>query len=563
MSAGAGRPARHPLGSKNAALAALCLGALILNVDTTIVTVALPDLVRQTGATTTDLQWVVDAYSLAFGALVLAAGSLSDRLGRKGMLLAGIAVFGAASVAGSQAGSAAGLIGARAAMGVGAAMIYPSTLSLITSVFTGRRERAWAIGLWGACAGTGVAVGPIAGGWLLERFWWGSIFAAMAVLAVVVAVGVAAAVPTSRDPATPPVDRRGLVLSAAGMGVLVFGVIEAPGWGWSSGSTAAVIAAGVAVLAIMAVAESRTAHPMIDVSLFRNPRFTAACGAVAMALFALLGFIFLMTQYFQVVKSYSPLSTGVRLLPLAAAVMVTSVAGTRLAVRVGNKVIISTGLALFGLAMFWTSRESQATPYAIMVAQEVILGAGLGLTQAPTADEALSAVPVEKVGLASAINGSTRLFGGTLGVAVIGSVASSLYASRLLGTLPPGLPASVVATAKGSVGGAALAARQLRAAGAHSAARGLDAAAVQAFLHGLAYGCAVAGGVAAVGFVVAVVALPGRPRADLTSANRGVSTTFMLDQAANRDGIESSGTHPGQQHPSALVVTSRKLIIDR
>ena len=154
MSAEAGRPARHPLGSKNAALAALCLGALILNVDTTIVTVALPDLVRQTGATTTDLQWVVDAYSLTFGALVLAAGSLSDRLGRKGMLLAGIAVFGAASLAGSQAGSAAGLIGARAAMGVGAAMIYPSTLSLITSVFTGRRERARAIGLWGACAGS-------------------------------------------------------------------------------------------------------------------------------------------------------------------------------------------------------------------------------------------------------------------------------------------------------------------------------------------------------------------------------------------------------------------------
>jgi EmrB/QacA subfamily drug resistance transporter len=509
--------------SKNAALGALCLGALILNVDTTIVTVALPDLVRQTGATTTDLQWVVDAYSLAFGALVLAAGSLSDHLGRKGMLLTGIAVFGAASLAGSQAGSAVALIGARAVMGVGAAMIYPSALSLITSVFTGRRERAWAIGLWGACAGTGVAVGPIAGGWLLGRFWWGSIFTAMALLAAVVAVGVAAAVPTSRDPATPPVDRRGLVLSAAGMGVLVFGVIEAPGWGWGSASTAAVIASGVAVLAIMALAESRSSHPMIDVSLFRNPRFTAACGAVAMALFALLGFIFLMTQYFQVVKSYSPLSTGVRLLPLAAAVMVTSVAGTRLAVRTGNKVIISAGLALFGLAMFWTSRESQATSYAILVGQELVLGAGLGLTQAPTAQEALGAVPVEKAGLASAVNGSTRLFGGTLGVAVLGSIASSLYASRLLGTLPPGLPAGAVATAKGSVGGAALAAQHLRAVGLPGVARGLDAAAVQAFLHGLAYSCMVAGGVAAVGFVLVVVALPGRLRAGVTEQARAES----------------------------------------
>jgi EmrB/QacA subfamily drug resistance transporter len=518
-------------GSRGAALAALCLGALILNVDTTIVTVALPDLVRQTGATTTDLQWVVDAYSLAFGALVLAAGSLSDRLGRKGMLLAGIAVFSAGNLAGSQAGSAAGLIGARAAMGVGAAMIYPSTLSLITSVFTGRGERARAIGLWGACAGVGVAVGPIAGGWLLERFWWGSIFVLMALLAGVVAVGVAAAVPTSRDPATAPVDRRGLVLSAAGMGVLVFGVIQAPGWGWGSASAAAVIAGGVAVLAIMAVAESRSAHPMIDVSLFRNPRFTAASAAVAMALFTLLGFIFLMTQYFQVVKSYSPLSTGVRLLPLAATVMVTSIAGTRLAVRVGTKVVVGAGLALFGLAMFWASRDSQATSYAVLVAQEVVLGAGLGLTQAPTAQAVLGAVPAEKAGLASAVNGSTRLFGGTLGVAVVGSVASSVYASRLLGTLPPGLPAGVVGTAKGSVGGAALAAQQLRAVGLHGAARGLDAAAVQAFLHGLAYGCTVAGGVAVAGFVLVVVALPGRPRADVTERARSASEPQSLGSA--------------------------------
>jgi EmrB/QacA subfamily drug resistance transporter len=505
--------------SRGTALGALCLGALILNVDTTIVTVALPDLVRQTGATTTDLQWVVDAYSLAFGALVLAAGSLSDRLGRKGMLLTGIAVFSAANLAGSQAGSAAGLIGARAVMGAGAAMIYPSTLSLITSVFTGRGERAWAIGLWGACAGVGVAVGPIAGGWLLEHFWWGSIFTAMALLAVVVAVGVAAAVPTSRDPATPPVDRRGLVLSAAGMGAAVFGVIEAPGWGWGSASTAAVIAGGVAALAIMAVAESRSAHPMIDVSLFRNPRFTAASGAVAMALFTLLGFIFLMTQYFQVVKSYSPLSTGVRLLPLAAAVVVTSIAGTRLAVRIGNKVIVGAGLALFGLAMFWASGESQSTSYATLVAQEIVLGAGLGLTQAPTAQIVLGAVPVEKAGLASAVNGWTRLFGGTLGVAVVGSVASSLYASRLLATLPPGLPPGVAATAKGSVGGAALAAQDLRAAGLGGAAQELDAAAVPAFLHGLAYGCTVAGAVAVAGFALAVLALPGRPRPDERSVN--------------------------------------------
>ena len=516
---------------KGAALAALCLGALILNVDTTIVTVALPDLVRETGATTTDLQWVVDAYSLAFGALVLAAGSLSDRLGRKGMLLAGVVVFGGASLAGSQAGSVAELIGARAVMGVGAAMVFPSTLSLISSGFTGRRERARAIGLWGACAGAGVAVGPITGGWLLEHFWWGSIFVLMTVLAAVVILGVAVAVPTSRDPATPPVDWRGLVLSAAGMGLLVFGVIEAPAWSWGSASTVTAIAGGVLLLAVTAVVESRSAVPMIDISLFRNPRFTAACAAVAVGLFALLGFIFLMTQYFQVVKSYSPLSTGVRLLPVAASVAVISVAGTRLAVRIGNRIIVSAGLGLLAVAMLWTSRDTQATSYAILAVQEVVLGAGMGLTQAPAAEAVLGAVPVDKAGIASAVNGSTRLFGGTLGVAVVGSVASSAYASRLLATMPPGLPAGVVATAKGSVGGAALAAQQLSAAGAGSVAQRLDASAVLAFLHGLAYGGGVAGGVAAAGFVGVAIALPGRPRADVTAGAEAAGEPGPVDAA--------------------------------
>ena len=504
--------------SKGLALTSLCLAALILNLDITIVNVALPNLVRQIGATTADLQWVVDAYDLVFAALVLVAGSLSDRLGRKGMLLAGVSVFGAASLAGSLASSAGELIAARAVMGLGAAMMFPSTLSLITSVFTERRERARAIGMWGACAGVGIAVGPIVGGWLLERFWWGSIFLFMAPMAAVVTAGVAAWVPTSRDPATPPVDWLGLALSGAGMGLLVFGVIQAPGWGWGSPATIAALAGGTGMLACLVAVERVSVHPMIDVRLFRNPRFTAASGAVAISLFALLGFIFLMTQYFQVVKSLGALSTGVRLLPAAVSVAVASVAGTRLAVRIGNKVVVAAGLALFGLALLWTSRDSQATSYAIIAAQEVVLGAGLGLTQAPAAEAILGAVPVEKAGIASAVNGTTRLFGGALGVAVIGSVSASLYASRLVSTLPPRLPAAVVTAAKGSVGGAVVAAHRLSQAGLPAAARQLDRAALLAFQHSISYACPVAAGVAAVGFLVAVVLLPGLPRADRAEA---------------------------------------------
>ena len=238
-------PARR---SRAAILVALCLAAFIISVDVTIVNVALPTLVRKLGASTTQLQWIVDAYSLVFAALVLAAGSLSDRLGRKGVLLIGLAVFAVGSLAGAFSGTIPDLIASRAFMGLGAALMFPSTLSLLVNVFTERGERAMAIGLWGATTGIGIATGPIVGGWLLERYWWGSIFAFMAAVAAGIAALVAVSVPGSRDPSTPPIDWRGLVLSAAGMAMLIFGVIEAPDWGWRSSAALGSIVGGVAVL---------------------------------------------------------------------------------------------------------------------------------------------------------------------------------------------------------------------------------------------------------------------------------------------------------------------------
>jgi EmrB/QacA subfamily drug resistance transporter len=493
-------------------LVTLCLAALIINLDTTIVNVALPALVRQTGATTTDLQWVVDAYNLVFGALVLAAGSLADRLGRKGMLLAGLAVFGVSSLAGSFATSSGQLIAARAVMGLGAAMMFPSTLSLLTNVFTARRERAAAIGVWGASAGVGIALGPIAGGWLLEQFWWGAIFVFMAPVAAVVAALVAWRVPTSRDPRTPPMDWRGFALSTAGMSLIVYGIIQAPGWGWASAATLGVLAAGIVLLGALVAAERATAAPMIDVRLFRNPRFTAASASVAIAFFALLGFIFLMTQYFQIVRGYSPLATGVRLLPVAVSVGVASVAGTRLAVRVGNKLIVGGGMALFCAALLGISFSTRYTSYGIITVQMVVLGVGMGFTQAPATEAIMGAVPKQKAGIASAVNGATRLFGGTLGVAVIGSVAASLYTSRLTELLPAGLPGEAITAAKGSVGGAAVAAQQLTQAGLAGPARALSDAAVAAFMHSLSGACLIAAGVAAAGVLLVAIWLPARPQ---------------------------------------------------
>src|SRR5438270_6053460 len=290
-------------------LVSLLLAAFVINLDTTIVNVALPSLVRQLHASDSQLQWVVDAFNLLFAGSVLAAGSLSDRFGRKGMLLAGLSVFGLASLAGGLMTSAGALIAARSVMGVGAAMVFPSTLSLITNVFTERRERARAIGLWGAITGVAIALGPIAGGWLLELSDWRSIFFAMVPTAAIAGVLAARYIPTSRDPNAPRTGRAGFALSTATIALLVYTIIEAPNHGWGSARTLGSFALTATLAAAFVGWERHTEHPMLDLSLFANPRFTAASASVAISFFALSGFIFLVTQYFQFLKGYGPLST--------------------------------------------------------------------------------------------------------------------------------------------------------------------------------------------------------------------------------------------------------------
>jgi EmrB/QacA subfamily drug resistance transporter len=347
--------------SKPMILVALLLAAFLVNLDTTMVNVALPAMVRELHATTTQLQWVVDAYNLVFAALLLTFGSLSDRFGRKGMLLAGLTVVGAASLAGGFTTSAAQLIAARAVMGLGAAMTFPATLSLISNVFTERRERARAIGLWGATGGVAVATGPIVGGWLLEHFSWAAIFIAMAPVAAAAVVLAALAVPASRNPGAAAVDIPGLVLSSAAMALLVFTIIEAPANGWTAGRSVAGFAGSAVLLAAFIGWERQAAQPMLDVRLFRNMRFSAASGAVTVSFFTLFGFIFLITQYFQFVRGYDPLSTGVRLLPVALAVAAGSVAGTQLAVRAGTKLIVTAGLVAMAVFYGWVAATISAT----------------------------------------------------------------------------------------------------------------------------------------------------------------------------------------------------------
>ena len=314
--------------------------------------------------------------------------------------------------------------------------------------------------MWGAITGVAIALGPIVGGWLLELSDWRSIFFAMVPIAAVAGVLAARYVPTSRDPHAPRTDRAGFALSTATVGLLVYTIIEAPNHGWGSARTLGSFALTAVLAAAFVAWERRTEQPMLDVSLFGNPRFAAASASVAISFFALSGFIFLVTQLFQFLKGYGPLSTGVRLLPVASFVAISSILGTKLAVRFGTKLVVASGLFSMAAFYLWVSTSSVTTGYGTIAAQMVVLGTGMGLTSAPATEAIMGVVPKAKAGVGSAVNDATRLLGGTLGVAVIGSVYASLYASRLTSELPVGLPATVARTAHASVGAALTTASQ-------------------------------------------------------------------------------------------------------
>lgn len=503
--------APHSLRSKKAlALVTLCFAVFVVNVSTTIVNIALPTLVGQLGASTRDLLWIVDAFNLAFAALVLAAGSLSDRFGRRRFLLGGLTLFAVASLGGAWSADPGQLIAWRGLAGIAAAVVYPVTLSILTNIFTERSERVAAIGVWGAATGVSVAVGPVVGGALIEHFWWGSILVfngAAALLTLSIALRT---VPDSRDPSTPPLDKSGLALSIMALGSLVHAIIEAPDRGWSSGATAFGFVLAAVLLTAFVFRESRARHPMLDVTLFKNMRFTAASGAVTSAFFALFGFIFLVTQYFQSVRSFGALETGIRMLPVAGALAAFSLVSPRLAVAIGSKLVVASGLVSLTGAFIWISAIDASTDYTQIAGQMVLLGAGLGLISAPATEAIMGVVPTDKAGMGSAVNDATRELGGTLGVAVIGSVALSVYRDSLDGSpLPPVL----MEPARESVGAALAAAQQATTMGEAGTRAAVELAdlARSGFIDGFTTGSLVAGAVTAVAAVLILIFLPSHP----------------------------------------------------
>jgi EmrB/QacA subfamily drug resistance transporter len=494
-------------------LVVLSLSLVIIGLDTTLLNVALPTLQDEFDASPSSLQWMVDSYLLVLAGLLLVFGTLGDRYGRKLALQTGVAIFGLASLAAPLAGSAAALIAVRAVMGVGAAMIMPATLSIIANVFTGP-ERGKAIGVWAALAAVGVGLGPLAGGLLLEWFDWSSVFllnVPFTVLALLLAIRY---VPESRDPRPGSFDLAGAALSTAGFTALVYAIIEAPDKGWLSGLVVAAFAVAAVLLAAFFWWELACEEPMLDLGFFRQATFSVGTAAVSVAFFALMGGIFALTQYLQFAHGYSAIEAGAIMSPMTLGLMLGAGSSSRLVARAGLARVVAAGLGGLAILLALTALYDRETSSLVLLAWFFGIALFMGWAMAPATDAVVGAVPAAKAGVASATNTVARMVAGALGVAIIGSLISSLYADDLdgkLGALPPG----AATAAQDSVGAAHAVAAHLP----PDRASGLLATAGDAFSDAMGVGLIVGAGLAAVAAVLVLVLLPSpRMRAALEPA---------------------------------------------
>ena len=488
------------------------LGVLILSLftatlDNTILNVALPTLARELSATTSQLQWMVDSYILVFAGLLLVAGALSDRFGRRLALLAGLAIFGIGSIASAFVVTADQLILARAFMGVGAALTMPSTLSIIANVFDDD-ERPKAIAAWSAVSGLGIVVGPILGGWLLEHFAWSAIFLVNVPVVIAGIVAILLVVPESKAVRAPALDPVGAALSVAGLVALVYGIIEVPAQGWDDPVIVGSLAAAAVLLGAFVAWERRVAEPMLDIRLFRNPRFSAASLSVTLVMFSLMGVLFFLTQYLQGVLGLTALETGVRFVPLAIGVIVSAPISAALTGRFGAKVATAFGLFVTAGSLALLATVTVGSGDLLIGSVLAIAGFGLGVAMTPATDAIMGALPKEQAGVGSAVNDTTREIGGAIGVAVLGSVFSAVYSSRMT-EVANVLPAEIGSVVRDSIGGALAVAGQV----GGTSGEAIAAAARSAFVDGMATASLIGMGVAIAGALVALVWLPARATA--------------------------------------------------
>jgi EmrB/QacA subfamily drug resistance transporter len=484
-------------------LGVLSLSLLIIGLDTTILNVALPTMQDEFDASNSKLQWMVDSYLLVFAGLLLVFGTLGDRFGRKLAFQAGVSIFGLASLAALVADSADQVIAVRAVMGVGAALIMPATLSIIANLFRGE-ERGKAIGIWAALAAVGIGLGPLAGGLLLEWFAWSSVFLVNVPFAAAALLLGIRYIPESRDPRPGRFDLVGAVLSTTGFSVLVYAIIEAPEQGWLSGLALGSISASVVLLAAFVWWERRIAEPMLDLGFFRNARFSVSTGAVSVAFFALLGGIFALTQYLQFAHGYSAIEAGAVMSPMALGLMIGAGSSSKAVKRLGTSKVVAAGLTGLSIFLALTTLWGPNTGSFALAAWFFGLTLAMGWVMAPATEAVVGAVPAAKSGVASATNTVARMVSGALGVAVIGSLVSSLYANDV-GSLG-GLPPQAQAGAEDSVGASSAIAAQLP----PEAASELLATTGDAFTQAMGTGLLVAAALAAVTAVLVARFLPAR-----------------------------------------------------
>jgi EmrB/QacA subfamily drug resistance transporter len=491
-------------------LIVLCISLLVIGLDNTILNVALPTLVKDLHASASELQWIVDSYTIVFAGLLLTAGSLGDRFGRYKGLVLGLTIFGAGSAVSAFAGSAGMLIATRAVMGIGGAFIMPSTLSILTNVFTNPVERGKAIGIWAGVSALGIGVGPVVGGFLLTHLWWGSVFLVNVPVVIVGLVAGYFLVPESKDPSAPRLDPLGSILSIAGLGVLLWAVIEAPSHGWGSKNILLGFAVGVVIIGAFMAWELTYSSPMLDLRFFENPRFSAASGAITLTFFALFGTIFLLTQYLQSVLEFSALKAGALLLPQAMVLMVVASSSSFFVQRAGNKIVVATGLTLVTLSLLLFATLTPHSSALHVIGVTIVLGLGMGNVMAPATDSIMGSLPRAKAGVGSAVNDTTRQMGGAVGVAVLGSILASRYSSHVDSLLGGRVPGEVLSGVRDNVGQAIGFAHGSPAA---EPFRGqLVDAAKESFVSGRHVAVFLAAAVAALAAIGVVLWLPARAR---------------------------------------------------
>ena len=487
-------------------LGVLVLALLVTSIDHTIINVAMPRLVGDLGASSAQLQWIVASYTIVFAGLLLTAGSLGDRFGRRHALLAGLAAFLAGSVVAATAGSSTALIVGRCVMGLGGALIMPTTLSILVNVFGDPRERAKAIAAWTAASGVGIAIGPIVGGALMRSFSWSSVFWINVPLLVVAFLGGLHLVPDSRDPHATRLDPVGAVLSIAAISSLVYAVIQAPERGWSSTASLVNFAVGTAVGIAFVAWEVRRDDPMLDIALFRSRGFSAGSIALTLLFFAMAGTVFLQAQYLQFILDYTPLAAGFALVPAAIGMLLGTGAGAHLSASHGGRIAVTAGTMIAAAGVAVQAGFVDGSSYVPTGIGLLLFGLGAGIAMPAATEMIMATLPPARAGVGSAVNDTVREFGGALGVAVIGSIAATSYASsmhRQLGRFPnlTDIDRSLISN---NVGAALHAARQLGAQGDQVAtvARG-------AFVGSMHSSLWIAAGLA---FCAAVVAFTQLPR---------------------------------------------------